>query len=314
LIAVVVTIVTSAVLWRKYMANTINGFSMWRKPNIVLAMFLIFVLGETFYPITRGHYIGQIQVYLGALSAVALLLHELGFSSLSGASLGLCCLVKPQFALILLWAMLRRQKHFILGFGVVVGLGIGLSIITFGLDNHLQYLEVLQYMSRRGETFGPNQSINGLLNRFLENGSAIDFQVNAFPPYHPIVYYSTLVSSVLILALAFLFPAAENLKGRTLDLALMMCAATIASPIAWEHHYGAFFPIFALAFVVAIRSSRAGLLLFVSYELMANELMRPDLIFSDRWTGILGSHIFFGALLLFGYLLSVRYRGSELVK
>jgi hypothetical protein len=113
------------------------------------------------------------------------------------------------------------------------------------------------------------------------------------------------------LALALFLPAAASLKGKTVDLAVMMCAATIASPIAWDHHYGAFFPIFAVALVAAIPSLRSGLLLLASYELMANEMMRTDLVFTNRWTGILGSHIFFGALLLFGYLLMVRFRETE---
>lgn len=311
LIAVLITIISAAVLWLKRMAKDQNGSMTWWKPKALVAMYLICVLGETFYPLTKGHFLGQIQVYLGALSAMALVLQELGFSALSGACLGLCCLNKPHFALLILWGLLRRQKRFLWGFGIVVVLGLLLSIGAFGLNNHLQYLDVLQYMSRHGEVYGPNQSVNGLLNRFLENGNAILFEHNAFAPYHPVVYYATLASSVLILALALFLPAAENLKGRTVDLAVMMCAATIASPITWDHHYGAFFPVFAVALVAAIRSLRSGLLLFASYMLMANEMMRTDLVFTDRWTGIWGSHIFFGALLLFGYMLTVRFRGTE---
>jgi len=53
------------------------------------------------------------------------------------------------------------------------------------------------------------------------------------------------------------------------------------------------------------------LFVLASYTLVANELLRPKLVFADHWTGIFGSHIFFGALLLFGFLLSVRFRGTE---
>jgi hypothetical protein len=104
-------------------------------------------------------------------------------------------------------------------------------------------------------------------------------------------------------------PAAKAVRGRPIDLALMICAATLASPIAWEHHYGAFFPVFALALPIALAIGRSGILLLISYELVANEMLRPPIMFANRWVGLLGSHIFAGALLLFGFLLWARARG-----
>ncbi|MBN1654556.1 MAG: DUF2029 domain-containing protein [Deltaproteobacteria bacterium] len=306
LIAVIITIISAAALWLKLARPNLTGTMSWRSANALGAVIAIGVLGATYYPLTKGHNLGQIQVYLGAFSAAALLLQELGLRASSGICLGLCCLIKPQFALLILWALLRRQFRFLTGFSLIVLLGLGLSISEFGLKNHLRYLEVLHYLSRTGESYWPNQSINGLLNRFLENGNAVDFQPFAFAPYHPVVYYATMASSALILFLALFLPAAASLKGRSLDLAVIMCAATMASPIAWEHHYGAFFPIYAIALVAAIQSRGRGFLLLASYALVSNELLRPDLVFANRWIGILGSHIFFGALLLFGFLLSVR--------
>jgi alpha-1,2-mannosyltransferase len=311
LFAIMLTIVCTGLLWLKLMAADWGAPAGWSRWQVLGSLGLIGALGVSYYPLLKGHNLGQIQVYLGALSALALLLQELELSAVSGACLGVCCLIKPQFGVLMLWALLRRQKHFLIGFGAVVGLGLWLSLSEFGLRNHLQYLEVLQHMSRRGEAYWPNQSVNGLLNRVLQNGNAIKFQSHAFAPYHPVVYYASLLTSGLFVALSLLLPTAASMKGRGLDLAVVMCAATMASPIAWEHHYGAFFPMFAIALVSALRSARAGLWLMVSYELVANELLRPQLVFEDRWTGLLGSHIFFGALLLFGFLLWVRARGVQ---
>jgi alpha-1,2-mannosyltransferase len=309
-VAMLLTIGFAIALWLKLVSVGTTGPVAWRKPNNLVAILLISILGITFYPLAKGHTIGQIQVYLGALSAAALLLQEVKSQALSGACLALCCLVKPQFGVVVLWALLRREKRFLWGFGIILVAGLCLSIYEFGLNNHFQYLEVLRRLSRGGETYWPNQSVNGFLNRFLQNGDAIVFWPFALAPFHPVVYYTTMISSVLIVVLALFTPAAASLKGRSLDLAVMICAATMASPIAWEHHYGVFFPIFAIALVMAVRSSRSGLLLLVSYGLVANELVRPNLVFANRWTGILGSHIFFGALLLFGLLLTMRYRGT----
>lgn len=310
LFAVLITIICAVVLWLKLSAVGWNDTTKWYKSNTFRAAAAIVVLGMTFYPLTKGHQLGQIQVFLSALAALALVLQQSEYHSSSGACLGLCCLIKPQFALLILWALLRRQKRFLVGFTMVVALGLGLSIIEFGWHNHFQYLKVLQYLSLTGEAYGPNQSVNGLLNRLLENGDAVAFQPFAFAPYHPVVYTMTIASSVLIIALALFLPTAPGIKGGSLDLAVIMCAATMASPIAWEHHYGVLFPIFVVALVAAYRWRRARIVLLVSYALVANELIRTDLVFTDRWFGILGSHIFFGALLLYGFLLLVRLRGT----
>jgi alpha-1,2-mannosyltransferase len=306
LIAVLFTILCSALLLFRLTSE--SRAPWWR---VVVSAVSIGLLGVTYYPLTKGHSLGQIQVYLGALAAAALLLHAWNQRVLSGTCLGLCCLIKPQYGLVLVWGLLRRDKRFVLGFAVVFLLGLALSLAEFGLANHLQYLEVLKQLSRHGEAYGPNQSVNGLVQRWLGNGNAIKFQARGFPPENPIVYYATLVSSALIAGLALFMPTAPELRGRTLDLAVVMCAATMASPIAWEHHYGAFFPAFALAMPVAMSANGGGWLLLASYVLMANELTRHELVFSDRWVGLLGSHIFFGALLLFGILLVGRWRGTR---
>ena len=61
------------------------------------------------YPITVAHWFGQIQVFLNFLAACGLLFYLLEREGLSGACFGLCCLVKPQWGLLMLWALLRRR-------------------------------------------------------------------------------------------------------------------------------------------------------------------------------------------------------------
>jgi hypothetical protein len=308
-LAVCFTILCSAWLALKLLARTPERKIAWRDPLVICCAVLIGVLGCTYYPLTRGHNLGQIQVYLGAFVALSLLLNAYAWRGLSGACIGLCCLVKPQYGLIILWGFLRRDRRFVIGALLVFAAGLALSLHTFGLHNHLQYLEVLKRLSV-GEAYGPNQTANGLLHRCLKNGSAIKFQFRRLPPHNDVVYVGTLVSSLVIILLGLFMPAAQQAKGRSTDLALAVCAATMASPIAWEHHYGAFFPVFAIALPVALAAGRAGSLLLISYLLVANELLRPKLIYASRWSGLLGSHLFYGALLLFGLLLWGRLRNA----
>jgi hypothetical protein len=285
------------------------------KPARVAAhMALATVIGLTYYPILKAHQLGQIQVFLNSLIALGLLCYLLKWEALSGVCFGICCLVKPQYGLILLWALLRRRWTFALGLVGVSTVGLILSVFRFGLQNHFQYLGVLREISRAGESFWPNQSVNGLLNRFLENGNPVTFSLNDFASYHPTVYAITLVSSLVFLALAFWLPAGgRRTSGSAFDLVIVLAAATIASPVAWEHHYGTFLPIFAVALPGLLYARPLGRatapLLTCSYGAVANAMLRPDLIFVNRWWGLAGSHLFFGSLVLFGLLLALRARG-----
>jgi alpha-1,2-mannosyltransferase len=287
-----------------------------RPARIIVQMMLATVIGLTYYPILKAHQLGQIQVFLTGLVALGLLCYLLKWEVLSGVFFGVCCLVKPQYGLILLWALLRRRWAFALGLTGVSTVGLALSVFRFGLQDHFRYLKVLQEISRAGEAYWPNQSVNGLLNRFLENGDPIIFSMSDFAPPNPAVYAITLLSSLVFLALALWLPASgRRTSGSEFDLAIVLAAVTFASPIAWEHHYGTFLPILAIALPGLLRALPLGrataLPLALSFVAMANAMLRPDLIFVNRWWGLAGSHLFFGGLITFGLLLALRAGGGS---
>jgi hypothetical protein len=284
--------------------------------GIARRVLLSLVLGLTYYPLLKGYSLGQIQVFLNAFIAFAILFRLLGWEMLSGAFFGVCCLVKPQYGIILLWSLLRRKWRFLLGFGTICLAGLAVSVARFGLQDHFAYLQVLSEISRHGETFWANQSINGLLNRWFENGSPTQWSPTTFAPFHPVVYTATMISSFAILALALL-PWGRKPRTETdsIDLMIVLAATTMASPIAWEHHYGVFLPIFAVAMpgLLYFRPlGRATAPLFaVSYVVIAEVMLRSDLIFRNRWVGLAGSHLLFGGLVLFGLLFALRVEHSR---
>jgi alpha-1,2-mannosyltransferase len=146
----------------------------------------------------------------------------------------------------------------------VIAAGMVLSLILFGWQNNLEYLRVLGFMSRHGEVYFPNQSVNGLLNRLLMNGSSVDLRVDRFPAYRTEVYLLTTLSSAAI-ALLGLFSRPKN---RVADFSLVSLAATAASPIVWYHHYGILLPVFIWLFV---RAERLSWVLIVAYVLISND-------------------------------------------
>jgi hypothetical protein len=60
-----------------------------------------------------------------------------------------------------------------------------------------------------------------------------------------LIYAGTVATSLAILSTALLRRGKEGDPDRVFDFCTMALSVTMASPIAWEHHYGIIFPIFA---------------------------------------------------------------------
>jgi hypothetical protein len=201
-----------------------------------------------FFPMTYGYLLGQLQVWNNALFVFACLAWALDKRIAAGILIGMICLFKPQLSIFALWGLLRREWGFFLGLAITGAAGLVASVLLFGLQNNIGYLEVLSYISRHGEAHLSNHSVNGLLHRLVGDDDGLIWRNDAFSPYHPVVYAGTLVTSAAIL-LVGLWP---------LQFELAALAFTMASPLAWEPHYGVLAPIFAtlFCFVLAMPDRR----------------------------------------------------------
>lgn len=231
--------------------------------RIIAAAFALATL--VFYPIMKAYTLGQIQAWLNALFLAACLCWVKDRKFASGTLIALICLIKPQFCLFLVWALIRREYVFVKGFLVMAASGGVLSLYLFGLHNNIQYFDVLSFLSRHGESYHRNQSVNGLMHRLLFNGENLRWLHNGFPPFSPVVYITTLISSGMILAYTLLLGHnRSSQQGSILDLTTAALAFTIASPVAWEHHYGIMMPLFGVIAAAAVALCSTGLLLAVS--------------------------------------------------
>jgi hypothetical protein len=79
--------------------------------------------------------------------------------------------------------------------------------------------------------------MNGLFNRLLHNGSALDWDYHKFAPFHPVVYAGTMFSSAALIFAALRHPRLAEQTDTMADLSLMTLACTMAPPVAWTHHY-----------------------------------------------------------------------------
>jgi hypothetical protein len=235
---------------------------------------LLVCLTLTFYPVVKAYTLGQIQCWLNALFAVVFWCWMTDRKKIAGILAGVMCLIKPQYALILIWGILRKQWSFTLGFVGASLLGLIVSISLIGFPDHVNYLSVLSFISKHGESFYTNQSMNGVLNRLLFNAPILNFNHNSFPPYNPWVYLGTILSSIALISAALFLPMLTSEKGRIADFSIIALTSTIASPIAWEHHYGILLPIYAFLLPYLLNRKILGKFtisfLAISYLLTSN--------------------------------------------
>lgn len=263
----------------------------------------------TFYPLVRGYYLGQIQTWIDALAAGLVFAWLRGYVRIGGALAALCCLIKPQLGVLVIWALLRRELRFAASFAITLALAGVLSLAVYGLAAHLDYLEVLSYIGRHGESFHPNQSLNGLLNRMLSLGNNLTWEKSGFAPFDARVYWATLLSSSLLVGLALFWRRGEHERAGGLDLCIAITTLTIASPVAWTHHYAVLLPVFAVAVGHAWQARELGAsrmwLLALAWLLVANNFRALNRL-ADTPLGFLQSYVYFGGLLLLFLLYRLR--------
>lgn len=275
-------------------SDTVKASSRLQRGTIRL---LVAVLIWTFLPLVNAFFLGQIQTLLNCFLVASAYLWLRQKRVAPGILIGLSCWIKPQMALFLLWGLLRRQWSFAVSLASMLALGLLLSLAIFGPHNTAEYLVVLQYLSRHGDALFTNQSLNGLLHRQMHVGSPVTW-FYGYPPYNRTIYLATLFSSAILLAAALVVPVFRRMAATPVDFLVFAMASVMASPIAWEHHYGIFFLVFLLWMPLAFRCWPVFFALLGAYLLMTDTWAPVTLWMYTPWTFLI-SHIYFGGLLLF---------------
>jgi alpha-1,2-mannosyltransferase len=255
------------------------------------------------YPLIKGYSLGNAQTFLSFGFAVMLLLWTMGYERSAGVVAAMLTAVKPQFILLLVWMLVRKRWGAAWAFvacGVVL---LAASVAVFGWHNNLDYIGVLAGLSHKAQSHYANQSMFGTINRMIFNGENIGYTPYVYTPYIPWVYRVTVATSLLLVGLVLVYPW-RKLRGSTADLAAMGIVAVAASPMAWEHHYGIVVAIAAWAwFAHGCWSSKRPWVLGVAVFLCMNFLPAFNYLSDKRGWNILQSYLYFGALMLIGWLM-----------
>jgi len=258
----------------------------------------------TFYPVLRAQVLGQIQVWIDLLFTLAIIFWVGGRQLVSGICIGLACAIKPQLGLLLVWGLLWRRVNFVLGISLTIAPILLISIARYGWQTHLDYLEVLSFLSMHGESFFANNSINGILNAYFSPNNPRVWDASTLTPYVPIVHAGTVLAEAFAVSLVVIPPFVFKSKSPSVEtIGTAAICTVIGSPVAWEHHYGILLPLY----LVAVRATfdlppgRRRLVMLaalsVSWILVAN-LIPFVLLLGETPFRALQAHCFFGTLLL----------------
>ncbi len=273
----------------------------------------------TFFPLMQGVWTGQIQTWITCFFALACLCWVTDRRVAAGVLVGLICLIKPQLGLMVPWAIIRRQWGFVAGWAAAF---VPLTLVTlalYGVGNNLEYLRVLSHIAPHGETWWQNETVNGLVNRLLFNGNIMKFYLHGFPPYDLVVHLLSLASSAVLVAAALFWGFRAADRAGWADFAIAAITFTVASPIAWPHHYGILLPLYIIALGMSLdRERRVGggrfpwrlAWLGLSYLLVSNFL---PMLNAAAYTpfNIVQSYRFFGVAILLGCFYTLRTRPSD---
>jgi alpha-1,2-mannosyltransferase len=107
--------------------------------------------------------LGQIQIWIAFTLAFIALLYKGELQA--GAPVRLICLLKPQFDVFAVWAVLRRRWRFLLRGAITFSPRSFVSLSLFGFRTQIDNLRQVSFLSRRGQALIANNSANGILRR-----------------------------------------------------------------------------------------------------------------------------------------------------
>ena len=290
-----------------WIAAKTSGWAIAGRGGLSWRAVLAILFGAFFFmPITLAYSLGQAQIFLDLFFTLLVLFWIEGRERPAGVMMALLAMVKPQFGLLLLWAALRRRWSALVSGMMALGVGGAVSLAVFGVRNNLDYVGVMAGLSRKAQSHYANQSIFGLLNRAIFNGENLPYHPYVYPPFVPWIYSVTLAMAALLGLLALAYPWRERAGGMA-DLAAIAVVSVIATPMAWEHHYGVMLPIFVWLWFGEYRRGEGRVWpLAVAWVLIADFLSPLNSLAAIPVANVLQSYMYFGALLLLGVLLRAR--------
>jgi alpha-1,2-mannosyltransferase len=273
------------------------------------------VAGILYFPLVVGYSAGNIQTWLTFLIILSLLLWLCGYRWGVGVCLGTVCLFKPVFVPVLLWALLRREFSVVVGFlSILIPFGVT-SLMMFGFGVHWEYLDLMLYLSGRGESSFISHSVNSLLNRAIFNGPNLELDfTHSHIKYVAWIHYATIATTLCAIGTALIGRRQSCPVASWMDYATALLSCTIAASVVYEHHLGFTVVLFMVTGVVLCQRSHTSHLMLwmlaISYAAMTNFLEVSNAL-ANTYFNFLQSYRLFSSLVLLIILCRLRAGAPE---
>lgn len=202
---------------------------------------LMLAAAVSFYPLTRAVELNQASILVTLAMGAAFIAADRGWAFLAGMPLAAAVAIKPHLVLmlpILVW----HSPRAVLGALAAGGALLIVSVAVAGFASHVTYVSEIIPALGNGYAFFPNQSWNGVLNRLVHDNMA-RFVI---APDSTLVSLGTIVLGLATLAAAIVVARQPSTRPLSFLFGIAWLAVTMASPIAWEHHYGPALFLFAI--------------------------------------------------------------------
>jgi alpha-1,2-mannosyltransferase len=208
--------------------------------------------------------LGQVYTLLALGLVTAWVADRRGKPLVSGATLGLVLAVKPQFAPVLLWPLLRRRWRML---AAALASGAAATLIGLVVAGQDAFVNWLAYVSsRQPDGYWDNHTLPGATARLFRENEFVE-PVAMLPWVEPLAY----VLGIAIIGLT----ALRVRKSPEMGLWALVAASLLASPISW-HNY-----LVLLGPGVLLLMARGRMAL--AFLLLALQFIPPQ--WSEPWRG-----------------------------
>ena len=188
---------------------------------------------------------------IGAFSADALLKSR---PAIAGAALGIAAAIKIYPALALIWLALRREWRGFAAGVITAGALTVAPVLLRGWQGLVTDVNDFHALTASGwPTRRANQSLVAMWGRYVLGESPDGYATLTFA--QPLVLWLVVATALLVIVplAAVVWRSPRSPKALVDELACVTALAILLSPIAWEHYWVGFLPLFL---VLAARAGR----------------------------------------------------------
>ena len=254
-----------------------------------------------FYPLVRAVKLNQSTLFVTVFLGLGWLALRKRAEVLAGVALAGALAIKPHLVLMLPILAWRARKTALSALAMATVLAM-VSLLFAGFDNHIDYATRVLPSLANGYAFYPNQSWTAFFLRLLTELPINRFEIAP----RSATIQSLAITGALVTYASALFVGRRVCNQPHIGPQLYMfawLAATLISPIAWEHHYAPAIFVFIScwdAYSQRRSSLPARLLPLFAISFVCIASYFEVLAWDGLGARLLMSYVFYGGLLLLG--------------